>query len=134
MPLTLFEQFAQEAGYFGVAWIGGEPAGFLIGLLPQTDYASLNFRWFRQRYDDFCYIDRVVVATAYRRHGIGRLLYRDLETRMRGRTAQLACEVNLRPRNEPSLRFHAALGFRPVGTQYTDSGAKTVQLMLRPLE
>lgn len=131
--LSLFEQFADEAAYFGVACADGQPVGFLIGLTPEVDYASLNFRWFRRQYDDFCYIDRVAVLPDWRRHGIGRRLYEDIERQLTGRVARLTCEVNLRPRNEASLRFHTRLGFRPVGTRETDDGAKTVQLLAKSL-
>ena len=41
----------------------------------------------------------------------------------------LFCEVNLRPRNERSLAFHAAIGFREVGRQDTDGGNKHVSLL-----
>ena len=133
VPLALFEQFAVEAIYFGVACTADRPVGFLIGLTPEVDYASLNFQWFRRRYQDFCYIDRVAVLPDWRRHGIGRRLYRDLEQQLTGRVARLTCEVNLRPHNEASLRFHTRLGFQPVGTQETDGGAKTVQLLAKPL-
>jgi uncharacterized protein len=133
VPLALFEQFAVEAAYFGVACAVDRPVGFLIGLTPEVEYASLNFQWFRRHYDDFYYIDRVAVLPDWRRHGIGRRLYQDLEQQLTGRVAQLTCEVNLRPRNEASLRFHTRLGFQPVGTQETDDGAKTVQLLAKPL-
>lgn len=133
VPLALFEQFARKARYFGVACAGFRPVGFLIGLTPEVEYGSLNFQWFRHHYRDFCYIDRIAIKSDYRRHGLGRLLYQDLERCLRGQVGQLACEVNLRPPNEPSLRFHTRLGFTPVGTQETDGGAKTVQLMMKSL-
>lgn len=41
----------------------------------------------------------------------------------------LFCEVNLRPRNDPSREFHEAIGFREVGQQDTDGGDKRVSLM-----
>jgi predicted GNAT superfamily acetyltransferase len=47
----------------------------------------------------------------------------------------LFCEVNVRPRNETSLAFHEAIGFREVGQQDTDGGTKRVSLLaldLRP--
>ena len=41
-------------------------------------------------------------------------------------------EVNLRPRNDQSLAFHAQLGFVEVGQQETDYDA-LVSLMAKPL-
>jgi predicted GNAT superfamily acetyltransferase len=41
----------------------------------------------------------------------------------------LFCEVNVRPRNDASLAFHEAIGFREVGQQDTDGGAKRVSLL-----
>ncbi len=133
VPLTLFEQFAAEACYFGVACHHNRPVGFLIGLTPEADYASLNFQWFKRRYDAFCYIDRIVISRDYRRFGAGRQLYQHLEEALRGRVRQLACEVNLRPRNDSSLMFHAGLGFSAVGTQDTEGDTKTVQLMMKSI-
>ena len=45
----------------------------------------------------------------------------------------LCCEVNVRPRNDASLRFHHSIGFREVGQQDTDGGNKTVSLLALPL-
>lgn len=109
-------------------------AGFLIALGPGADYDSLNYRWFEQRYDAFLYIDRVVVDPEIRGAGLGSSLYRALIDRARAEgVPRLTCEVNLRPLNERSLRFHTGLGFQPVGTQDTEGGTKTVQLLSLPL-
>jgi hypothetical protein len=37
--------------------------------------------------------------------------------------------VNVRPRNDASLAFHEAIGFREVGQQDTDGGRKRVSLL-----
>ncbi|NNE42793.1 MAG: GNAT family N-acetyltransferase, partial [Gemmatimonadetes bacterium] len=50
-----------------------------------------------------------------------------------GRAPMITCEVNTRPRNDGSLRFHARLGFREVGTQETEGGAKAVSLLEKRL-
>ena len=42
----------------------------------------------------------------------------------------LFCEVNVRPRNDVSLDFHASLGFREVGQQDTDGGKRVSLLAL----
>lgn len=111
--------FARLAGlspWMRVATRAGRPVGFLLGLTERLDHDSRNYGWFNARYAAFAYIDRVVIAPAAARLGAGRRLYGAYR---RWADAQgkpmLVCEVNLRPRNDASLAFHAHLGFRPVG-------------------
>jgi predicted GNAT superfamily acetyltransferase len=135
VPRELFERFLGEAAYFRVAeWAGesddGGIDGFLVALGPDADYDSPNFLWFRERYESFLYIDRIVVDETARGLGLGTRFYRDLERVARERSVpQLTCEVNLRPPNEGSLRFHERFGFERVGRQETEGGAKEVALM-----
>ncbi|MDZ7840330.1 MAG: GNAT family N-acetyltransferase [Gammaproteobacteria bacterium] len=131
VPSAWFSARLHDGSYFRGVYHQGRPAAFLLAMDETADYDSLNFLWFRGRYPRFVYIDRIVVAPGHRRSGLGGLLYDDLLAWARERTPRLACEVNLRPSNEPSLHFHERQGFRPVGTQETDGGRKTVSLMLR---
>ena len=109
---------------------GDELAGFCIVLGPGADYGSVNYRWFTERYDDFVYLDRVAVAATARNAGVGTALYAEVERRTVAPWFLL--EVNLRPRNDGSLRFHHRLGFREVGQQETDYGI-LVSLLAKPL-
>ncbi|MEO6926596.1 MAG: GNAT family N-acetyltransferase, partial [Rhodanobacter sp.] len=70
--------FHAHAEYFRVAEIDGHLAGFLIALREGGSYPSTNYRWFAERYPKFVYIDRIVIANAYRRHGLGRVFYCDV--------------------------------------------------------
>lgn len=112
-----------------VAEVDDRFAGFCWVMTPGQAYDSLNYRWFSERYEQFVYLDRITVQPEYRRDGVGRALYATLIERYRGTQPVLTCEVNLRPRNEGSLRFHASLGFVEVGQQHTDGGKKTVSLL-----
>ena len=123
--------FADTAAYFRVAESSGSIAGFLICMAPEAPYRSPNFLWLQERYRDFLYIDRVAVSARFRRRGIAGTLYRDAAATDPSRFRMLACEVNLRPRNPESLRFHEQYGFEPVGTQ--DHGDVEVQYMIRSL-
>jgi predicted GNAT superfamily acetyltransferase len=107
-------------------------AAFLLAFGQSDDYDGGHFLWFRSRFEKFLYIDRVVVAGPYRRHGLGRLLYADLFRRAEqlGHT-HIVCEVNAQPPNPISDAFHAAQGFTQVGTAVIDGGAKTVRYLLR---
>ena len=118
-----------------VAEVDGEIAGFCLVLEPDADYDSINFIWFNEQYDDHVYLDRVAIAERFHRQGIGRAMYTEVERLLAERYANakwLALEVNLEPRNDQSLGFHEALGFREVGQQQTDYGA-FVSLMTKPI-
>jgi predicted GNAT superfamily acetyltransferase len=104
-----------------VAEIDGVVAGFCVNFGPGADYKSVNYEWFSDRYTEFVYLDRIVVAPTSRNQGIGVAFYAAVEEHIVG-TPWLLCEVNLRPRNDGSLRFHARLGFKEVGQQETSYG------------
>jgi predicted GNAT superfamily acetyltransferase len=118
-----------------VAELDDEIAGFCLVLAPGADYNSVNYRWFSDRYDDFVYLDRVAIAPAFQRRGVGRAMYAEVERLAREQhptATHFTLEVNLRPRNDRSLAFHAALGFVEVGQQETDYGA-LVSMMAKEL-
>ena len=116
---------------FLAARLGNGLVGFLLLLPADVDYASPNYRWFSRRYDEFLYVDRVVVATTAKRRGVGRAFYEAAWARARARGVALTCEVNVEPPNPESMAFHEAFGFRAVGAQRTEGGAKAVSLMAR---
>ena len=119
-----------QAEYFHSLWLHQEVIGFLIGLGPGAIYNSPNYRWFELRYDQFLYIDRIVIDPTHQGLGYGRLFYDNLRESIARQFKKITCEVNLRPQNERSLRFHRSYGFRQVGTQETEGGTKQVSLMV----
>lgn len=123
---------AESSHALGVV-IDGTIGGFCITLRPGAVYDSLNYQWFSARYDEFEYLDRIVVSPSARGAGVGAAIYAELERRIDGAVPWLLCEVNLRPRNDVSLRFHDRIGFREVGQQDTDGGAKRVSMLAKPL-
>jgi uncharacterized protein len=110
---------------------GGEAIGFAIAIAPGTDYDSTNYGWFAKRYERFLYLDRIAVDAEARRRGVGALLYYAMESAARP-FERMVCDVNISPRNDASLAFHAARGYREVG-QLAHGSAKTVALMSKEL-
>lgn len=133
ISLTTMQWFERAAFYCRVVVHDGTPAGFLVGLAPEAQYQSPNFHWFKSRYDDFVYIDRIVVSAHSRGQGFARQLYDDLVRAMPDTVRLLTCEVNARPRNDASMQFHERYGFVEVGRQETEGGAKEVVLMAKRL-
>jgi len=127
-------QLAAAASYLRVLDDEGTVAAFLLGFGKGADYDSPNYRWFDSRLDGFFYVDRVVVAPAFRGRGLADRLYDDVEALARARhLACIVCEVNVAPPNPASLAFHARRGFTQIGRQPYGEG-KTVALLRRDLE
>jgi predicted GNAT superfamily acetyltransferase len=109
------------------------PDAFLIAFDQDADYDSPNFLWFRDRFERFVYIDRVVVAASAHGQGLGRRLYETLfaDAKAAGYPCVLA-EVNTNPPNPGSLSFHAKMGFEAV-EDVTWSPEKSVRYFARTL-
>ncbi len=108
-----------------------ELAAFAIAIAPGTPYDSANYRWFAEHYGRFLYLDRIAVGVAHRRHGLGALLYDAMEDAARP-FGQMVCDVNVKPRNDASLGFHAARGYEDVG-RLEHGDVKTVAMMRKAL-
>ena len=132
VELDTLRWFARTAAYFRVAEIDGRVAAFLIAITPDADYDSQYFGWFCQRYTDFLYVDRIVVANWAQRRGVGLAMYRDLEQFALETGCVLAVDVYSDPPNEISLAFHAKFGFKRVGSQFVEADGKEVAKFLKP--
>jgi len=127
-------KLARMASEAFVARRVGAADALLLAFDQDADYDSVNFLWFRGRFDRFVYVDRVVVADAARGRGLARRLYDDLFAAARAAGhARVVCEVNSDPPNPASEAFHAALGFVPVGVAQIHGGKKTVTYLERGL-
>jgi len=95
----------------------------------------VNYLWFAERYRQFIYVDRVVVAPTQQGKRLGQLLYDDLFRFAReNRIAAVIREFDIDPPNEPSRRFHSRYGFREVGTQWVADGKKQVSLQVAEVQ
>ncbi len=130
MDEARLHELRETADRFDVLDVDGAFAGFVITFAPGTAYDSDNYRWFAARHERFYYLDRIVLHEGFRRRGLGGQVYDEIE-RIAAPYTRLALEVNLVPRNDASLAFHAARGYREVGRLGDDE--HLVSLMEKPL-
>ena len=52
--------------------------GFVICFRENSEYKSPNYNYFKNKEENFLYIDRVVIKDSYRRRGVGTYLYAHL--------------------------------------------------------
>jgi predicted GNAT superfamily acetyltransferase len=128
LPLSRLQHLHSQAWYHRVVE-DDSILGFLLALRQGADYDSPNYRWFADRFDEFLYIDRVVIDAAARGKRLASQLYADLFRKAREHGFDcVTCEFDTDPPNEASRRFHESFGFKEVGTQRVAGGKKAVSL------
>ncbi len=130
-----FAGLVEDSLWTGVVDGDDGPAGFLLGLHgPGLRYPSENYRWFSERFERFLYVDRVVVAESARGTGLGSLLYDAFARHGDVEDHPVLCaEVNVRPHNPGSLRFHENHGFVSLGEQETKGGSVRVRMLAKAI-
>lgn len=119
-----------EAVDVSVVDVDGHVVGFMVLLGPGGDYASPNYAWFTERYDDFVYVDRIAIDEADRGQGWGPRFYeRAVEIATVRSAPVLLAEVNTVPPNPRSLRFHEIFGFAEVGREQPYGGDEEVSML-----
>jgi len=110
------------------AFLSSRLIGFVICLPPKTEYGSLNYAWFNDRYSDFLYVDRIAVSKSHQNKGVGSVIYSEVIQKALELKVPVTAEVNLSPPNPGSVRFHLRHGFKQVDVY--DSGEKKVAMMV----
>ena len=110
----------------------GEVCAFCITFAPDAPDAGANHLWFNERYESFVYLDRIAIDSNHQNRGLGALLYQSVEQHMliSAEHSLLCCEVNIKPPNPGSLRFHHRIGFTEVG-QHSPQQGYLVSLLLK---
>jgi predicted GNAT superfamily acetyltransferase len=135
LDLPRLKHLLSSATHSKLSVEGAKVNGFLLGFSDDTRHDSLNFVWFKGRFERFLYIDRVVIDREARQRGIATRLYADLEAHVAGLGIPLlTCEVNLAPFNPASFGFHARHGFSQVDTvELPGPARKRVSMQLKRL-
>ena len=100
-----------------VARINNEIIGFVVCLEAGAAYKSLNYKYICKEAKKFVYIDRIAIKNQHRRSGVGKSLYEVIINYSEKSELPVYCEVNTKPRNQPSLDFHKKIGFFKIGSK-----------------
>lgn len=134
VDLAWFQEMHKKNVTFIMLKEEGLIAGFLLALPPGVNYQSENYQWFERKFESHLYVDRLAVDTAFQNKGYGKELYQYIfDCAKKMKLDRVTCEVNVRPLNEVSLRFHSQLGFKEVGQQETKGGDIRVSLLSKEL-
>lgn len=88
-------------------------AGFLIALIENVEYESINYKWFNENNDTFLYIDRIVISENFQGKGIASKLYQyAVDSATDNSIPCIFAEIDVLPPNEASLLFHKKMGFK----------------------
>ena len=99
------------------ARVNNEIIGFVVCLKAGAAYTSLNYKFISKKAKKFVYIDRIAIKKNYRRSGIGKSLYEIIFNYSEKFELPIYCEVNTKPKNQPSLDFHKKIGFFKIGSK-----------------
>ena len=85
--------------------------GFAVVMNNNSNYQSLNYQYFKRKFTNFLYVDRVAVVDKAQRMGVGSRIYKKLYEISSNASVPLCCEVNTIPLNQQSLDFHSKQKF-----------------------
>ncbi|MCB1649298.1 MAG: GNAT family N-acetyltransferase [Pseudomonadales bacterium] len=98
------------------------PHAFSLSLPAGLPLDYVSYQWAQTRFDNFLFWERVVVAEADRRKGLGRELFNGLLNSAREQgIARVLCAVHERPANRVGHAFVQALGFSAIESQMLPS-------------
>ncbi len=131
MDLAGLQSLLSECAFTCIA---EEQAGFVLCMDHTSTDEGPNFNWFKSRYDQFLYVDRIVVDLTKNQKGTGRAIYAQVFAEASRRGLPLVCaEVNTDPPNPVSIAFHEKQGFETAGEAFLPDRGKTVRYFTRAI-
>ena len=132
-----FDNLVQNSDFNLCASFDEKIIGFLICFQDTSSTKSFmykikhkNFNEFKNRINNFMYIDRIAIDVNYRNNGLATIHYEQLlEHCLEANIENLTAEINLLPtQNEPSLKFHKKFQFIQIDTKkYNDEYEVSLQ-------
>lgn len=111
---SAFRELAQASDLRVVQMEGRALKGFLLAFSAGQALEHFSYQWCLMRFEHFVYWDRTVVASSFRRTGVGRELYMELEQKAAAHSSLLLCHVHDRPANKIGHQFVQSLGFTAI--------------------
>ena len=108
------------SSYHSILLEDDELIGFAICFRESRPYWSENYKYFENKLDRFLYVDRIAIRNDYRRQGHAKRMYEDIFDFAGQDGLIVTAEVNTKPANEGSIRFHEYMGFKEVGARSFD--------------
>ena len=103
--------------------------GFAFIMDYKSDYKSLNYKFLKNSFKNFLYVDRVAFGEEFQRKGYGTELYNEIYKIANNLGSPLCCEVNTIPINKQSLDFHHKFGFQTL--EKVTFGEKQVAMLCK---
>ncbi len=94
---------------------GAQVTAFALGMSAGQAIEQFAYQWFMTRFEDFVYLDRIIVATPIRQQGVGAdLLASCVAKAQADRQTALVCQVHDRPSNRVGHLFVQHMGFHAI--------------------
>jgi hypothetical protein len=114
-----------------VAEIDGKVEAFVLVFRENTDYDYVTYLLYKERYEKFLYVDRIVVSAKCQGLGIASMLYDKIIEHARNTGISfVTAEVDSDPPNPVSLGFHEKFGFKNMGSVAAPGSNKFVSLQV----
>lgn len=112
LPKGEFESLADASALHLQEQWGSVLAGFALGMPSSRPQPHFSQQWFLTRFEDFLYLERIVVVPDLQRSGIGSALLARAQAWGQAAGLQtMCCQVHDRPRNSAAHSFVLASGF-----------------------
>lgn len=115
LPTLDFSELVQSCDFVAERRENDSLQGFMLGISAGKGADNFGYQWFLARFDDFLFVDRVVVDQDFHRTGVATSLYDDaLHWCRQHGIARIVCQIHDRPPNPAARALHLALGFQEI--------------------